>query len=147
MSNSTPGVASLEAELEICREAARKALARADAIDPAYDEYGHGISAAQAAALKFLKMSAKIGLALAKLKGEHTSTIRIHKTETNKPAPVLDRPVRLVPPEPEKFHAAWKKFTAENFGWQWYDEEDDFGKTVEEGVPPSISQGSNASTA
>ena len=85
--------------MEICQDAARKAIARGDAIDPAQDEYGHARSAAHADALRYMRMSAKLGLSLAKLKGEHT--LRIHKTETIKQPPSVERPPEVeteVPP-------------------------------------------------
>jgi hypothetical protein len=75
------------ANLEICQAQIRKALARAEAIDPIVDEYGHNLSQAHAAAMRYLKMSAKLGMALAKMKGEHTSIIHVHKTETVLPPP------------------------------------------------------------
>jgi len=81
------GVSSLEANLEICQAQIRKALARAEAIDPIVDEYGHNLSQAHAAAMRYLKMSAKLGMALSKMKGEHTSIIHVHKTETVLPPP------------------------------------------------------------
>src|SRR5476649_2970894 len=103
--NTVPnkGVASLEANLEICQEQARKALARAEAVDPRLDEYGHAATNANADALRFLRMSAKLGLALAKLKGEHTNNINVRKTETVEqaapPQPVRRKPyVPLVRP-------------------------------------------------
>ena len=101
------GVATLEAELELCQEQAKKALARAEAVDPRLDEYGHAATNANADALRFLRMSAKLALALGKLKGEHTNNINVRKTETveRAPEPVRRKPyVPLVnrPPDPER---------------------------------------------
>ena len=106
VSTSVPnrGAATLESELELCQEQARIALARAAAVDPATDEYGQAATNANADALRFLKMSTKIGLALAKLKGEHTNNINVRRTEIveQPPAPVRRTPfVPLVPPPPD----------------------------------------------
>ena len=141
MSTSMSGAASLEAEMEICQDAARKAIARADAISPILDEFGHARSAAHADALRYMKMSARLGLSLAMLKGEQT--LRIHKTETIKPPPSVERPPgRLAPPpSPDRFHAAWQKFTRETFGWEWGDDGND--EATGQGDPPALSGGSN----
>ena len=101
------GVATLEAELELCQEQARKALARAEAVDPRLDEYGHAATNANADALRFLRMSAKLALALGKLKGEHTNNINVRKTETVERAPVPEHrkpyvPLVSRPPDPER---------------------------------------------
>jgi hypothetical protein len=85
------GVSLIEANLEICQTQIRKALARAEDIERVVDEYGQTSSQAHAAAMRYLKMSAKLGMALAKMKGEHTSIIHVHKTATVLPPP---------PPEP-----------------------------------------------
>ena len=68
--NSTSGGhVSLETALQTCEAEVRKAIARAEAVDPASDEYGHAADNAYMRAMKFLKMTAKLGMALAKLKG------------------------------------------------------------------------------
>ncbi|HEY4969900.1 MAG TPA: hypothetical protein VII35_08345 [Steroidobacteraceae bacterium] len=167
------GVSSLEANLEICQAEIRKALARAEAIDPVVDEYGHGLVQAHSAAMRYLKMSAKLGMALAKMKGEHTSIIHVHKTETvlsSPPEPVLVpdrrnrpalvRPV-LTPAEQkakeariDKIYNDWLATRAaegaQNHGVDEGDdgeEDDDFegDEDREEGDPPANFGGSNTS--
>ena len=164
------GVASLEANLEICQEQARKALARAEAVDPRRDEYGLAATNANADALRFLRMSAKLGLALAKLKGEHTNNINVRKTETVErapaPEPVRRRPsVPYVPlaPDPErearvqKIYDDWVAAEAARKARGENDEEDEEDEEAlveeggpsetqgaQEGDPPLISEGSNS---
>lgn len=170
--NTVPnkGVASLEANLEICQEQARKALARAAAVDPAVDEHGLAATNANADALRFLRMSAKLGLALAKLRGEHTNNINVRKTETVErapaPEPVRRKPyVPLVsrPPDPErearvqKIYDDWvaaeaaRKARGEDDQDDQDDEEDleeegapSQARRAQEGDPPIISEGSNS---
>ena len=146
MSTTDSGIASLEAQMAFCRDAASKAIARGEAVDPEQDEYGHAASAAHADALRYMRMSAKLGLALSKLKGEHTNNIRIHKTETVRPLPAIDKPTgRMIPPNSAKFEAALKKFGAENFGWYWDDDdaENPAQTAPGQGDPLPLSQGSN----
>ena len=148
------GVASLEANLEICQEQARKALARAEAVDPRLDEYGHAATNANADALRFLRMSAKLGLALAKLRGEHTNNINVRKTETVEqaapPQPVRRKPyVPLVrsPPDPERearIQKIYDDWVAAEAARKARGEDDDEGDLEEEGDPPIISEGSNS---
>ena len=99
--NSTSGGhVSLETALQTCEAEVRKAIARAEAVDPASDEYGHAADNAYMRAMKFLKMTAKLGMALAKLKGEHTSNIRIVRTEEKSALPPA-RPAHVkLPPKP-----------------------------------------------
>lgn len=90
------GVASLEANLQICQDEARKALARAAAVNPALDEHGLAATNANSDALRFLRMSTKLALALAKLKGEHTNNINVRKTE------VAEQELHVEFPAPER---------------------------------------------
>lgn len=73
------GTATLETQMQLCLDETRKALARAEAVDPQADAYGHGSANEYAHAMRFLKMSAKLGLALSKLNGVHT--INVNKRE------------------------------------------------------------------
>lgn len=128
------GVLSLEAGLARCQETVRKNLESAERIDGAKE--GDEQHVAYARALAFLKMSARLGMALAKLKGEHTSNIRIHRTEIAEqplivefpPPPRKDPPPKTKPakpPEPidpqvqtriNKIYNGWLRSRAENEG-------------------------------
>ena len=127
------GFQRLEDNLELCHETIRKQLERAAAIDPAADEYGRAAAEAYEQAIRFLKMSAKLGLALGKMRGEFTNNIRIHK-----PDDVRELQKRFL--EVEKvsgrvYHVYEEALPEEVFG-EYEDEEGD---------PPSISRGSNGS--
>jgi hypothetical protein len=160
------GVSSLEANLEICQAQIRKSLERAEAIDPRDDEYGHRLSQAHAAAMRYLKMSAKIGFALGKMKNEHTSIIHVHKTETvlsSPPAPVVvpdrrNRPALVEPPltpaeraerraNVDKIYNDWVASRARGEDAGGREDEDDFEEDEdrEEGDPPANLGGSNTS--
>jgi len=109
--------------MEICRRVLARPSPAATPLIRRRMKKATAASAAHAEALRYMRMTAKLGLALAKLKGEHTSNIRIHKTETVKPPPSVERPPgRPCAPSPERFHEAWKKFTRETFGWDWQDD-------------------------
>ena len=159
------GVATLEAELELCQEQARKALARAEAVDPRLDEYGHAATNANADALRFLRMSAKLALALGKLKGEHTNNINVRKTETVERAPVPEHrkpyvPLVSRPPDPErearvqKIYDDWVAAEAARKARGENDEDDEEAweeegalseaQGAKEGDPPLISEGLNS---
>ncbi|MBV9045187.1 MAG: hypothetical protein JO348_11990 [Alphaproteobacteria bacterium] len=88
------GVLSLETQMQICLEQAQKALARAEAVDPELDEYGHQKDNEYGQAMRFLKMSAKLGLSLSKLNGAHTNTINVTKRDLTEP------PTPPAPPKP-----------------------------------------------
>jgi len=60
----------VDQQLETMTTALSEALARAKAIDPAQDEYGHRASAEVSQALKFAEMSARLVKAKARLNGE-----------------------------------------------------------------------------
>jgi len=60
----------VDQQLETMTTALTEALARAKAIDPAQDEYGHRASAEVSQALKFAEMSARLVKAKARLNGE-----------------------------------------------------------------------------
>ncbi|MEI9992838.1 MAG: hypothetical protein WDM86_22760 [Rhizomicrobium sp.] len=93
MTNHTPrGVAALEAVLESAQETARKSLELAQSISRKEDDAGQDL--AYNRAIAFMKVSAKVGMALAKLKGEHTSNVTICRTEVHAP------PARIGPPRP-----------------------------------------------
>jgi hypothetical protein len=74
---ATRGVTAIEASLESCLQTAQRSLEFAEASanhqrgDIAYNR-----------AIAFMKVSAKLGMALAKLKGEHTSNVHIRRVET-----------------------------------------------------------------
>jgi len=126
------GFQRLEDNLELCHQTIRKQLERAAAIDPAEDEHGHAAAMAYDQALRFLKMSAKLGLALGKMRGEFTNNIRIHK-----PDDVRELQKRFL--EVEKVSGRV---------YHVYEEalpEEVFAEYEEEGDPPSISRGSNGS--
>ncbi|HXC54044.1 MAG TPA: hypothetical protein VNU97_01995 [Rhizomicrobium sp.] len=169
----SPGIAALEAQLALCLEEARKAMARAEAVRPEDDEYGHRADGAYGRAMRFMKMSAKLGLALGKLKGEHTSHIQIRRIETAEqqlhvefPAPRPRLPGPASPPlDPDvetrlnqiyddwvQARAATRGDVEEHHGDA--DDEDDEdnadngnrndGAARGEGDPPPVSQGSKA---
>ncbi|MEJ0042429.1 MAG: hypothetical protein WDM81_09515 [Rhizomicrobium sp.] len=77
------GVAALEAVLESAQETARRSLELAQSIDRREDDCGQDL--AYNRAIAFMKVSAKVGMALAKLKGEHTSNVTICRTELHAP--------------------------------------------------------------
>ncbi|MEJ0025657.1 MAG: hypothetical protein WDN01_06470 [Rhizomicrobium sp.] len=79
------GVAALEAVLESAQETARKSLELAQSIDRREDDCGQDL--AYNRAIAFMKVSARVGMALAKLKGEHTSNVTICRTELHAPPP------------------------------------------------------------
>jgi len=86
MANDIPrGVAALESVLEAAQETARKSLELAQSIGSPDSEAGQDI--AYNRAIAFMKVSAKVGMALAKLKGEHTSNVTICRTEVHAPSP------------------------------------------------------------
>ncbi|HEX4302381.1 MAG TPA: hypothetical protein VHZ78_06285 [Rhizomicrobium sp.] len=149
MTNDPPrrGVDLLEINLDICQEQIRKALARADAIDPARDEFGHAASAAYRDAMAFLKTSAKVGLALAKLKSEHTTNIHVHRTETRAEA----GPTKLSEARSKLALEAARRAGDEEFWERWsrtfHAEENRAAEAAEEGVPTSNLGGSNTSGA
>jgi len=76
----TRGVTAIEASLEHCLQTAQRNLERAEACDSSADQY-HG-EIAYGRAIAFMKVSAKLGLALGKLKGEHTNHVHIRRVET-----------------------------------------------------------------
>jgi hypothetical protein len=127
----TSGAQSLEAGLARCQDTVAKSLDLAESIDRRRDDAAQ--DDAYRRALAFLKMSAKLGMALAKLKGEHTSNIRIHRTEIAEqplivefpPPPRKDPPPKTKPPEPidpqvqariNKIYNGWLRSRAENEG-------------------------------
>ncbi len=96
MTNPIPkGVAALEAVLESAQETARKSLDLAQSIDRRQDDCAQDI--AYTRAIAFMKVSAKVGMALAKLKGEHTSNVTICRTEVHAPPPRIEAPRRPRP--------------------------------------------------
>ena len=152
MANDNPrGVAALEAVLESAQETARKSLELAQSIGWPDDEAGRDI--AYSRAIAFMKVSAKVGMALAKLKGEHTSNVTICRTEVHAPSQVeLRRPqamaaepvtARFDPQTAPRTTELARKWMAEEGGDDWPklvrdDSEDDAdGEVAEgEGGPP-----------
>ncbi len=101
MANHIPrGVAALEAVLESAQETARKSLELAQSIGWPDDEAGRDV--AYNRAIAFMKVSAKVGMALAKLKGEHTSNVTICRTEVHAPAVPRRRPPAVTIEAPEE---------------------------------------------
>ena len=155
------GVASLEANLDICQAEIRKALARAAAVNPAVDEHGFLVSNANGDALRYLKMSAKLGLALAKLKGEHTNNINVRKIETVEQAPPEPQRLRHVPRTPlqpdlerearvNKIYYDWVAAQAarkargeDDVDEEGFEDDEVDEKDREEGDPPPNFEGSN----
>jgi len=75
----SPGIGSLETDLQNVADAIAALLAEARAIDPAQDEYGHARSRAYSDAVALLKASAKVGHTVAELRGskfEHNINVR-----------------------------------------------------------------------
>jgi hypothetical protein len=77
---ATRGVTAIEALLENGLQTARRNLEVAEVCDGC-DDQRHG-DIAYKRAIAFMKVSAKLGMALAKLKGEHTSNVHIRRVET-----------------------------------------------------------------
>jgi hypothetical protein len=127
------GFQRLEDNLELCHDTVRQQLERAAQIDPVKDQHGHAAAEAYEWALQFLKMSAKLGLALGKMRGEFTNNIRIHK-----PDDVRELHKRLLEIE--------KTSGRVSHVYEEAPPEDVFGEYEDgEGDPPSISRGSNGS--
>ena len=116
--------------LRHCCDTVRAQLSLAASLDPITDESLSML--AYDRALKFLKMSAKIGLALGKIKGEFTNNIRI-----SKPDDVRELHKRFLSIERTSgrtYHVYEEALPEEVF---------DSYEAAEEGAPPQISGGSN----
>jgi len=75
----SPGVTSLETDLQNVAAAVATLFADARAIDPERDEYGHARSRAYTDAVALLKVSAKLGHSIAAMRGskfEHNINVR-----------------------------------------------------------------------
>ena len=99
--NPPSAIAALEEQIAFCLEQARANVARAAAVDPNHDEYGHARERANTAALRYLKMSARLGEALGKMTTSRTTNIIVTRREE---VPVIVRPrhvIQRVPSTPE----------------------------------------------
>jgi len=67
-------------------------VAHAAAIDPVLDEYGHARDRANTAALRYLRLSAKLGEALGKMNTSRTTNIVTRREEV----PVIVRPKHVI---------------------------------------------------
>lgn len=75
----SPGIGSLETDLQNVADAVAALLVEARAIDPGRDEFGHARSRAYSDAVALLKASAKVGHTIAELRGskfEHNINVR-----------------------------------------------------------------------
>ncbi|MBS0471967.1 MAG: hypothetical protein JSR60_12895 [Proteobacteria bacterium] len=73
----TVGVAAIENALADCQAEFRKAIARAESIDPGWDLKGRRYDATYRQAIGFMRIAASLGMALAKLNGTHNTTITV----------------------------------------------------------------------
>jgi hypothetical protein len=129
-------VTSLEASLEHCCDTVRQSLELAHGIDPHEDAPGQ--DKAFARALEFMKVSARAGLALAKVKSEFTANFNVtRRTIQPGPDPALEEARRA---GDAKFWAKWHETFAREEARADEAEEACDG----EGVPPSNFRGSNA---
>ncbi len=132
---------SLEASLEHCCDTVRQSLELAHSIDPRDDASAQ--DKAFARALEFMKVSARAGLALAKVKSEFTANFNVtRRTIPPGPDPVLEEARRA---GDAKFWTKWREtFAVEDARAEAAadDADDDTGEG--EGVPPSNFGGSNA---
>jgi hypothetical protein len=133
------GVAALEAVLEAAQETARKSLDLAQSINRREDDYAQDIAFNRAIA--FMKVSAKVGMALAKLKGEHTSNVTICRTEVHAPRVELRRPRALETPSPARadaIAAEWMKAHGMKDGDDWPQLYPDPEDAAEDDVPGAV---------
>ncbi len=93
-----PGAAALANALDASLETARARIADAAAIDPALDEHGLAKKDADEIAIRYLKATAKLGLALGKVSGNQTVNIVVTRREEAPPPPPV---VQHVKPTPE----------------------------------------------
>lgn len=73
----TVGVAAIETALADCQAEFRKAIARAESIEPGWDYKQRRYEATYRQALGFMRIAATLGMALAKLNGTHSATITV----------------------------------------------------------------------
>lgn len=78
---SVPGSLMLEETLAEVRQAIAECFSAARSIPLAADEYGHHRAREYQNAVELLKMSAEVGLALARLKGEFNQNINVVRSE------------------------------------------------------------------
>ncbi len=145
------GVSALEAMLQSCCETVQRSLDLAHGIDRAKDDHGQDV--AYKRALAFMKASAKVGLALGKVQSQHSTNIRVHRSEDRAGA----GPTKLSEARSKLALEAARRAGDEEFWERWsrtfHAEENraaaeaaeaaEAAKAAEEGVPPSNSGGSN----
>ena len=71
------GLPILEAELAETLQAIKEAFEVTRSVDSRRDEFGHRRSSAVADAVTLLRVSAEVGLAIAKIKGEYNQNINV----------------------------------------------------------------------
>ena len=94
------GIAALEAQLDDCQQVARRNLEAAQSLVPAEGDFRQ--EDAYRRAIAFMKVSAKVAVALAKLKNEHTSHVHVRRTNVAEKPFVIEFPAPLTakPPAP-----------------------------------------------
>jgi hypothetical protein len=86
-------ITALEEQIAFCLEQARANVAYAATIDPVLDQYGHARENAHTSALRYLRMSARLGEALGKMSTTRTTNINVTRREE---VPVIVRPRHVI---------------------------------------------------